>query len=262
MSIHYNTVNFPLKILAALFALTVFFFSLSIPACAEESTEPAGPSQAEMDEAYDEAMMQADSEITFYTMEDLNYRLAVIMKFVSGKMTDEDFAELKNPDARHLLDLDDLIALSGSFFEETGIQTDLSEYENAVSSWEEYMESLSGDTDAAEEFYEQLPLESRAEYLEAAYNVDNAIWSVLRNELGDSLSGMIDLVSDISSHLEKGAETISNAFSLIDKIKVFASVGTDNERYEKRIGLQEIKTRFTLLQQILLVACNAISSGS
>ena len=165
MSIHYNTVNFPLKILAALFALTVFFFSLSIPACAEESTEPAGPSQAEMDEAYDEAMMQADSEITFYTMEDLNYRLAVIMKFVSGKMTDEDFAELKNPDARHLLDLDDLIALSGSFFEETGIQTDLSEYENAVSSWEEYMESLSGDTDAAEEFYGQLPLESRAEYL-------------------------------------------------------------------------------------------------
>ena len=94
MSIHYNTVNFPLKILAALFALTVFFFSLSIPACAEENTEPAGPSQAEMDEAYDEAMMQADSEITFYTMEDLNYRLAVIMKFVSGKMTDEDFAEL------------------------------------------------------------------------------------------------------------------------------------------------------------------------
>ena len=217
MSIHYSTVNFPLKILSALFALTVFFFSLSIPACAEENTEPAGPSQAEMDEAYDEAMMQADSEITFYTMEDLNYRLAVIMKFVSGKMTDE---------------------------------------------WEEYMESLSGDTDAAEEFYGQLPLESRAEYLEAAYNVDNAIWSVLRNELGDSLSGMIDLVSDISSHLEKGAETISNAFSLIDKIKVFASVGTDNERYEKRIGLQEIKTRFTLLQQILLVACNAISSGS
>ena len=51
-------------------------------------------------------------------------------------------------------------------------------------------------------------------------------------------------------------------FSLIDKIKVFASVGTDNERYAKRIGLQEIKTRFTLLQQILLVACNAISSGS
>ena len=244
MSIHYSTVNFPLKILAALFALTVFFFSLSIPACAEESTEPAGPTQEEM------------------AMEDLNYRLAVIMKFVSGKMTDEDFAELKNPDARHLLDLDDLIALSGSFFEETGIQTDLSEYENAVSSWEEYMESLSGDTDAAEEFYGQLPLESRAEYLEAAYNVDNAIWSVLRNELGDSLSGMIDLVSDISSHLEKGAETISNAFSLIDKIKVFASVGTDNERYEKRIGLQEIKTRFTLLQQILLVACNAISSGS
>ena len=223
MSIHYNTVNFPLKILAALFALTVFFFSLSIPACAEENTEPAGPSQEEMDKAYDEAMMQADSEITFYTMEDLNYRLAIIMKFVSGKMTDEDFA---------------------------------------VSSWEEYMESLSGDTDAAEEFYGQLPLESRAEYLEAAYNVDNAIWSVLKNELGDSLSGMIDLVSDISSHLEKGAETISNAFSLIDKIKVFASVGTDNERYEKRIGLQEIKTRFTLLQQILLVACNAISSGS
>ena len=64
--------------MTAIFALTVFFFSLSIPACAEESTEPAGPSQAEMDEAYDEAMMQADSEITFYTMEEANYRLAVI----------------------------------------------------------------------------------------------------------------------------------------------------------------------------------------
>ena len=81
-----------------------------MPAWAEESaaTEegPVEATQEEMDEAYDEAMMQADSEITFLTMEDLNYRLTVIMKFASGTMTDEDLVELKNPEGTHLLYLD------------------------------------------------------------------------------------------------------------------------------------------------------------
>ena len=269
-----NNVRRHLQTVMAVFALVVFFFSRSMPACAEESTEPeelpAEATQEEMDEAYDEAMMQGDSEIAFLTMEEVNYRLADIMKFVSGKMTDEDFAEMKNPDIRRLLDLDEFIDLSDSFFKEAGIQTDLSEYRNAVSSWKKYMENLSGDTDAdgADELFEQLPLESRADFLEAAYNVDNAVWSVLKNELAASLRGLTDLVSDIdididlgiNIDLEQGAETISNVFSLIDEAKTYISVGIDNERYEKRIGLQKIKTRFTLLQQMLLVACNLIES--
>ena len=163
-----------LPIVTALLSLVVFFFAWSIPAIAEESTEPAEPTQEEMDEAYDEAMMQGDSEMTFYTMEEVNYWLSVIMKFASGKMTDEDYAELKDPEAIRLLDMDDLIALSDSFFKESGIQADLSEYENAISSWKMLMERLSENTEAAaaDEFYEQLPLESQSDYLEAAYNVD------------------------------------------------------------------------------------------
>ena len=74
------------------------------------------------------------------------------------------------------------------------------------------------------------------------------------------MTGMTDLVSDISPYVEKGAEAVSNAFSLIDKFKTFISVGSDNERYEKRLGLQKIKTRFTLLQQVLLTACNLIET--
>ena len=101
-------------------------------------------------------------------------------------------------------------------------------------------------------------LENRADYLEAAYNVDYAVWNVLKNTLGDSLSEVTDLVSDISPYVEKGAEAISNAFTLLDKFKTFVSVGSDNERYEKRLGLQKIKTRFTLLQQMLLTAWNVI----
>ena len=65
-------------------------------------------------------------------MEEVNYWLAVIMKLVSGKITDEDYAELKDPESIRLLDLEDLITLSDSFFKESGIQTDLSEYEDAV----------------------------------------------------------------------------------------------------------------------------------
>lgn len=257
-----NALKRRLQIVMFLSVLAVLFFIWSVPACAEESTEPAEPTQEEMNKAYDEAMMQGDSEITFFTMEEVNYWLAVIMKFASGKMTDEDYAELNNPEAERLLDLEDLIALSDSFFKETGIQIDLYEYETAVSSWKEYMESLSADMEApaADELFEQLPLESRADYLEAAYNVDYAVWNVLKNELGDSLSEVTDLVSDISPYVEKGAETISNAFSLIDKFKTLVSVGSDNARYEKRIGLQEIKTRFTLLQQILHTAYNVIET--
>ena len=215
-----------------------------------------------MDEAYDEAMMQGDAEMTFYTMEEVNYWLAVIMKFASGKMKEEDYAELKDPEAKRLLDLDDLISLSDSFFKETGVQADLPEYENAKSSWKMFRESLSENTEAvaADELYEQLPLENRSDYLEAAYNVDNAVWAVLKNELGDKLSGMTDLVSSISPYVEKGVEAVSNAFSLLDKFKTYVSVGSDNARYEKRLGLQKIKTRFTLLQQVLFTACNMIEA--
>lgn len=246
----------------ALLSLSVFLFAWSMPACAEESTEPEEPAQEVMDEAYDEAMMQADSEITFLTLEEVNYRLADIMKFASGNMTDEDFAEMKNPDIKRLLDLDDLIDLSDSFFKEAGIQADLSEYEDAVSSWKEYMRGLPGDIEAAgaDELFEQLPLERRADFLEAAYNVDNAVWTVLINELGASLSGLTDLLSDLGIDLEQGAETVSNVFSIIDEVKTVISVGIDDERYEKRIGLQKIKTRFTLLQQVLLGVCNLIET--
>ena len=158
-----------LQIMAAVLTLTVF---LSMPAFAMESTapaEPAEPTQQEMDEAYDEAMMQADSEISFLTLEEVNYRLAVLLKFASDKLTDEDYAEMKNPDVERLLSTDGLIAQCESFLKENDMQTDLSAYEEAVSSWKEYMEGLPKDTEAAEDaIYDQLPLEDRAEYLEAA----------------------------------------------------------------------------------------------
>ena len=251
-----NAVKRRLQIMTVLFSLAVFSFAWSIPVCAEESTEPAEVTQEEMDKAYDDAMMYGDSELTFLTMEEANYWLTVLMKYASGNLTEADFAELKDPDSMQLLELDDLIALSDSFIKETEIQADLSEYEDAVSSWKAFMEDLSGDTKvaAADELFDQLPLESRADYLEAAYNVDTAVWNILKSELGDSLSALTGLVSDISPYVEKGAETISNAFTVIDKIKTFLSVGSDQERYDKRLSLQQIKTKFTLLQQILLAA--------
>ena len=185
-----NAVKRRLQIMTVLFSLAVFSFAWSIPVCAEESTEPAEVTQEEMDKAYDDAMMYGDSELTFLTMEEANYWLTVLMKYASGNLTEADFAELKDPDSMQLLELDDLIALSDSFIKETEIQADLSEYEDAVSSWKAFMEDLSGDTKvaAADELFDQLPLESRADYLEAAYNVDTAVWNILKSELGDSLN--------------------------------------------------------------------------
>ena len=214
-----------LQIMAAVLTLTVF---LSMPAFATESTdpaEPAEPTQQEMDEAYDEAMMQADSEISFLTLEEVNYRLAVLLKFASDKLTDEDYAEMKDPDVERLLSTDGLIAQCESLLKENDMQTDLSAYEEAVSSWKEYREGLSKDTEAADDaIYEQLPLESRAEYLEAAYNVENAVWSVLKNELGELISEVTGLGSDIGTYLEEGASVVSNAFSLLDQLNVTISV--------------------------------------
>ncbi|MBR2528596.1 MAG: hypothetical protein IKE58_09035 [Blautia sp.] len=261
-----NTMRRNLQTMTALLAFMLFFFARSMPACAEESIEteelPVEVTQEEMDEAYDEAMMQVDSEITFLTMKEVNYRLADIMKFASGKMSDKEFAEMKNPDIERLLDLGELIELSDSFFKEAEMQTDLSEYEDAVSAWKEYTQGLSGDPEAtgADELFEHLPLKSRADFLEAAYHVDNAVWTALKNELGASLSGMTDLAPDVSIGLKQGAEAVSSFFSVIDEAKTYLSVGTDHERYEKRIALQKIKTRFTLLQQMLLVVCNVIEA--
>jgi len=66
------------KIMTALFVLTVLLCTWCVQAYAEEGTEPAEATQEEMDTTYDEAMMQGDSEITFWTMEEVNYWLAVI----------------------------------------------------------------------------------------------------------------------------------------------------------------------------------------
>ena len=257
-----HAVKRQLQKVTALFSVFVILFVWFVPVCAEESTEPEEPTQEVMDEAYDEAMMQADSEITFYTMEEVNYQLALIMKFASGKMTAEDFAEWKGPDTKRILDPDELIALSDSFIKESGVQVDLTEYENAVSSWKEYIEGLPADTAAAaaEELYEQLPLESRTDYLKTAYNVDKAVWTVLKNSQGDILSEVTDLEPDLDTHIEEGAEVVSNVFSLIDEIKTIVSVGADSARYEKRIALQKIKTNFTLMQQMLLIVCNTIET--
>ena len=257
-----HTVKRQLQKVTALFLLSVFLFVWSVPVCAEESTEPEEPTQEVMDAAYDEAMMQADSVITFYTMEEVNYQLALIMKYVSGKMTDEDFAELKDPDSTRIMDPDELIALSDSFIKESGIQVDLTEYENAVSSWKEYIEGLPADMTSAtaEEFFEQLPLESRADYLKTVYNVDKAVWTVLKNALGDILSEVTDLVPDLDTYIEEGAEVVSNIFSLIDEIKTSVSVGADSARYEKRIDLQKITTNFTLMQQMLQIICTTMET--
>ena len=250
-----------LQKIATVLTLSVF---LSMPAFAMESTapaEPAEPTQQEMDEAYDEAMMQADSEISFLTLEEVNYRLAVLLKFASDKLTDEDYAEMKDPDVERLLSTDGLIAQCESLLKENDMQTDLSAYEEAVSSWKEYREGLSKDTEAADDaIYEQLPLESRAEYLETAYNVGNAVWSVLKNELGELISGVTGLGSDIGTYLEEGASVVSNAFSLLDQLNVTISVGSDSARYEKRIALQIIKTKLNLLQQMLQLSCNIIET--
>ena len=171
-------------------------------------------------------------------------------------------AGLKDPDIRRLLDPDELIALSDSFIKDSEIQVDLTEYENAVSSWKEYIEGLPADmaATAAEEFYEQLPLESRVDYLKTAYNVDNAVWTVLKNALGVILSEETDLVPDLSTHIEEGAEVVSNVFSLIDGIRTIVSVGADSARYEKRIDLQKIMTNFTLMQQMLRIVCDTIET--
>ena len=268
-----HAVKRQLQKVTAVFLLSVILFVWSIPVCAEESTKPEEPTREVMDKAYDEAMMQVDSEITFYIMEEVNYQLALLMKYASGKMTAEDHAELKDPETTRLLDPDELIALSDSFIKESEIQADLTEYENAVSSWKEYIEGLPADMAAAsaEEYYEQLPLESRADYLKAAYNVDNAVWTVLTNSLGDILSEAADLIPDVGTRIEEGAEVISNVFeegaevvsnvfSLIDEIRTTVSTGADSARYEKRIDLQKISTNFTLMEQMLQIVCNTIEA--
>ena len=233
--------------------------------------------QEVVDEAYDEAMMLADSEMSFWTMEALNYRLSAIMKYMSGIYPAENADMSEDLPENFLLSLDELIEETNSFLtgsdKDGGDAPDLSGYENAVAYWKKVQESISrnsgqndgveqNEDDGNEDEFFRLELESRIDLLEAALEVDNAVWEVLKSEFTGKFSWVADLEEElgleVGDKVKKGTEVISGIIGLLDEVQVKIDVGFDEERYEKRIRMKNINTRYNLLQQALIVVCNVV----
>lgn len=190
-------------------------------------------------------------------------------------MSTEEFnSVLEGFSEETLVSVDDLIEQTDAFISDSGVDgeggIDLSGYGNAAASWKKIQESINGtiqqdEGDGDQEVYEQLSPESKMDYLEAALEVDNAVWDVLRSVLENRLDGLTELAKaidiDLKGEAEKGVRVISGIIDLVNEVKLKIDVGFDEERYENRIRISNINSSYSLLEQTLYAVCTAVSYG-
>ena len=270
---------------AVMFVLMLGMNVFTVFAQAEEAVTEMPEAEYEMtevsrevvDQAYDEAKIKIDSDISRVTMEEVNYQLSVLMNYLNGMSTDEFKSALEDFTEETLVSVDDLIVqadefISGSDAGETGL--DLSGYENAVASWKKMQEALHENAQLSEETAEQdvfdsLSPESQMDYLEAAMEVDRAVWEVIKADLGTRLGGLTELADELAGELdidlkegvEEGMQVASGIMDFINEVRLKIDVGFDEERFENRARISSINNSFNLLCQTLRTVCQTVSIG-
>ena len=270
---------------AVMFVLMLGMNVFTVFAQAEEAVTEMPEAEYEMtevsrevvDQAYDEAKIKIDSDISRVTMEEVNYQLSALMNYLNGMSTDEFKSALEDFTEETLVSVDDLIVqadefISGSDAGETGL--DLSGYENAVASWKKMQEALHENAQLSEETAEQdvfdsLSPESQMDYLEAAMEVDRAVWEVIKADLGTRLGGLTELADELAGELdidlkegvEEGMQVASGIMDFINEVRLKIDVGFDEERFENRARISSINNSFNLLCQTLRTVCQTVSIG-
>ena len=270
---------------AVMFVLMLGMNVFTVFAQAEEAVTEMPGAEYEMtevsrevvDQAYDEAKIKIDSDISRVTMEEVNYQLSALMNYLNGMSTDEFKSALEDFTEETLVSVDDLIVqadefISGSDAGETGL--DLSGYENAVASWKKMQEALHENAQLSEETAEQdvfdsLSPESQMDYLEAAMEVDRAVWEVIKADLGTRLGGLTELADELAGELdidlkegvEEGMQVASGIMDFINEVRLKIDVGFDEERFENRARISSINNSFNLLCQTLRTVCQTVSIG-
>ena len=244
--------------------------ALGEPEMTEEQIDEAS------NKAYEEAMLQGETQIAFTTVATLGQYLSDLMVYAYGEIP---ASETDSINAAVQL-VDEVIRRADQCFrsEETGgAEEKLAGFDQAKEAWKAAAEQfgvegekfetglfLTDDRviDPATDAFGSIPAEAQPVYLEKAENVYRAIWQALRPavaaKVGDALEipGIADLVDqDEISELEDAVVDI-----IVDVKDMLSTLseGFNEGRSEERARIEQVESRLNSLESEVKLVINAL----
>lgn len=242
-------------------------------------------SEEEMNQAYDEAMLDASMEVTFLSLPPLCQHLSELMSYTFGEIpaaSEDSAGNVAVQVVDELIRRAEWCFYGGDKTDGTDMTSiadaeESAAFENAIANWRAGREALlAAYSDPASKFepgarlddetvmnladkaFNSMPFEIRIQYLEAGKDVCYAIWLILRralvNEAGEALEA-----SELSQ-LELGEyeEAALEVFDWISSFRTGISVMFEKGRYEYREQIEQIQSRLTLLDETVKVICRTV----
>lgn len=258
---------------------------LMLTLCMLTGAVPAALSEAEMTEeqldeasrkAYDEAMLQGETEIAFTVVATLGQYLSDLMVYTYGEIP---VSETESANAAVQL-VDEVIRRADLCFRKEGAGTaaeKLAVFDQAKEDWKNAAVQFGAEgakfeaglplTDArvidpATDAFALIGAQAQAVYLETAEHVYRVIWQTMRPAVADKagealeIEGLGDLVgADELSELEDAAAEIMSG---LKDVMSFLSDGLDGERSEERAKIEQISARLNSLESEVKLVINAL----
>ena len=244
--------------------------ALGEPEMTEEQIDEAS------NKAYEEAMLQGETQIAFTTVATLGQYLSDLMVYAYGEIP---ASETDSVNAAVQL-VDEVIRRADQCFrsEETGAAEEkLAGFDQAKEAWKAAAEQFGAEgdkfetglfltddrvIDPATDAFGSIPAEAQPVYLEKAENVYRAIWQSLRPavaaKVGDALEipGIADLVdNDEISELEDAVVDI-----MVDVKDMLSTLseGFNEGRSEERARIEQVASRLNSLESEVKLVINAL----
>lgn len=244
--------------------------ALGEPEMTEEQIDEAS------NKAYEEAMLQGETQIAFTTVATLGQYLSDLMVYAYGEIP---ASETDSVNAAVQL-VDEVIRRADQCFrsEETGAAEEkLAGFDQAKEAWKAAAEQFGAEgdkfetglfltddrvIDPATDAFGSIPAEAQPVYLEKAENVYRAIWQSLRPavaaKVGDALEipGIADLVdNDEISELEDAVvDIIADVKDMLSTL----SEGFNEGRSEERARIEQVASRLNSLESEVKLVINAL----
>ncbi|MBQ6374218.1 MAG: hypothetical protein IJJ45_06980 [Clostridia bacterium] len=246
------------------------FAALGEPEMTEEQIDEAS------NKAYEEAMLQGETQIAFTTVATLGQYLSDLMVYAYGEIP---ASETDSVNAAVQL-VDEVIRRADQCFrsEETGAAEEkLAGFDQAKEAWKAAAEQFGAEgdkfetglfltddrvIDPATDAFGSIPAEAQPVYLEKAENVYRAIWQALRPavaaKVGDALEipGIANLVdNDEISELEDAVvDIIADVKDMMSNLSEGFNVG----RSEERARIEQVASRLNSLESEVKIVINAL----
>lgn len=258
------------------FALTLCILTGAVSAALSEAEMTEEQIDEASRKAYDEAMLQSESEIAFTVVATLGQYLSDLMVYTCGEIP---VSETDSLNAAVQL-VDEVIRRAGLCFraEGAGIAAEkLAAFDQAKESWktvsaqfgaagEKFEAGLSltdpRAVDPAADAFGLFPAEAQAVYLETAESVYRVIWRTLRPAVaakaGEALEieGLAEFADaeEISDLEDAAVELLAGLKDVLSAL----SDGLDGERSEERARIEQAGSRLNTLEAEVKLVINAL----